>query len=79
MFEEKTLNHYLDELQISTAITIEICHDTPKEVLPKSDLFSCWRCLSCGSHGKGKVKYKSTLRTRVRAHQNCRCKAWVRK
>lgn len=71
----KTLDSYLDELQISVAITIEIFVDTDKKVLPKKDYFSNWSCLSCGSHGKGKVKYRSTLRTRVRAHQKCRCKA----
>lgn len=75
---ERTLSHYLDELQISTAIIIPIFFDTPKQVLPMRDFFSTWKCYSCGAQGKHKVKFKSTLRTRVRAHQQCRCKAWIK-
>lgn len=71
----KTLEHYLDELQISTSITIQIFIDTPHEVLPERDYFSNWECLDCGAKGKRKGKYESTLKERVRAHQYCRCKA----
>ena len=34
-----------------------------------------WKCIICGSEGKEKEKYRSTLRDRVRAHYTCRCKA----
>ena len=46
-------------------------------ILPKKDHYSNWVCLDCGARGKVKVRYKSTLKTRVRAHFKCRCKGWA--
>lgn len=41
--------------------------------LPANNHVDNWFCLNCGRAGKVKAFYKSTLRTRARAHLNCRC------
>ena len=55
--------------------SIQFFYDTPRKVIPRRDFWSNWHCLSCGAKGKINVKYKSTVRDRIRAHKNCRCKA----
>ena len=44
-------------------------------LLPPLDYWSSWMCLDCGATGEWRESYRSSLRVRVRAHLNCRCKA----
>ena len=66
----------VDYLQLIGSLEpIQVYHNTCPCMLPQRDYYSNWVCMECGSRGKIKVKYKSALRTRVRAHYKCRCKA----
>jgi len=44
----------------------------------RRDHYSSWYCLDCGARGSKKEEYKSSLKTRRRAHLNCRCKKNVK-
>lgn len=46
---------------------------TAQEELPKRNYRDTWHCEYCHRCGEIGVRFKSTLRTRVRGHQNCRC------
>lgn len=46
---------------------------TPTESIPARNYRDTWHCESCGKSGKTDMRFRSTLRTRVRGHLNCRC------
>ena len=52
-----------------------ISREIPAHVYRQNDHYSNWHCLDCGTTGKAKACYNSTLLERRRAHLNQRCKA----
>nr|BDI55265.1 MAG: hypothetical protein [uncultured archaeon] len=65
---QETLDEWFPEYQDVYIID----QHTSQESLPKRDYVSTWTC-ACGKSGDEGYRFKSTLRTRVRGHQNCRC------
>jgi len=57
---------YIDEYGIRT-------YDLTRDY-PKNSRKANWFCPICGSVGKSKARYKTTLAERVHAHLVCRCR-----